>query len=114
MICYRDTTFCASPNCQNACGRKLTEFELAEAKKLGLDICYAYFCDKPHLSFSDKDETVEDPPQQLSRYDIAMARADRISSMSPAERERYEELRDEEKTAYVMGWDREDNEDDGA
>ena len=30
MICYRDTTFCVSPGCENKCGRKLTpEIEAA-------------------------------------------------------------------------------------
>lgn len=24
MICYRDTTYCVSPDCENKCGRKLT------------------------------------------------------------------------------------------
>ncbi len=24
MICYRDTTFCVSPDCKDECGRKLT------------------------------------------------------------------------------------------
>ena len=25
MLCYKDMTFCISKNCQNKCGRKLTE-----------------------------------------------------------------------------------------
>jgi len=25
MMCYRDRTFCVSPNCKNECGRKLTQ-----------------------------------------------------------------------------------------
>ncbi len=30
MICYRDMTFCVSPDCTNKCGRKLTA-EIKEA-----------------------------------------------------------------------------------
>ena len=44
MLCYRDKTFCASPNCVNACGRKMTEQERAEAEKLGWPVAYANFC----------------------------------------------------------------------
>lgn len=32
MICYRDMTFCVSPDCTNECGRKLTP-EIQEAAK---------------------------------------------------------------------------------
>lgn len=45
MLCFRDKTFCASPNCQNQCGRMLTEELKAEAIKVGLPIAYARFCD---------------------------------------------------------------------
>ncbi len=33
MICYLDRTFCSSPNCENKCGRKLTEEIIEGAKK---------------------------------------------------------------------------------
>ena len=33
MMCYRDTTFCISPNCQNKCGRKLTDEIRAAAER---------------------------------------------------------------------------------
>lgn len=54
MMSYGDTTFCISPNCVNACGRKLTrEIELdAQAwwnetgGKGGVPICGAYFCEE--------------------------------------------------------------------
>ena len=46
MICYRDTTFCISPNC--TCGRTLTD-EIKEAAKKwwggdGAPIAVAYYC----------------------------------------------------------------------
>lgn len=48
MICYKDMTFCVSPNCTNKCGRKLTEEIKKEAEKWwgGPDapICVSYFC----------------------------------------------------------------------
>lgn len=33
MICYRDRTYCSSPNCQNKCGRKFTDEDRAAAIK---------------------------------------------------------------------------------
>lgn len=46
MICYRDRTYCISPNC--VCGRKLTpEIEAAAEEwwgKPGAPIAMSYFC----------------------------------------------------------------------
>ena len=47
MICYRDKTFCQSPNCKNACGRQLAEQDKINAAKLGLPIASGYFCGLP-------------------------------------------------------------------
>lgn len=47
MLCYRDTTFCASPNCKNQCGRKLTDFDRKRAEEAKLYIMCAYFCGEP-------------------------------------------------------------------
>ena len=44
MMCYADRTFCASPHCQNKCGRKMPEEVRNEAKNSGLHIAWAYFC----------------------------------------------------------------------
>ena len=44
MICYKDTTFCASKVEKHTCGREITEEEIKHAKKIGLPIAYAYFC----------------------------------------------------------------------
>ena len=48
MITYLDKTFCASPNCTNECGRKMTEIEMIKSTAPGqfLPICYGYFCGK--------------------------------------------------------------------
>lgn len=50
MICYRDTTYCCSPNCRNECGRQFTEADKIDAKrwwgKDGAPIAMAEFCDK--------------------------------------------------------------------
>lgn len=47
-ICFKDRTFCVSPNCTNECGRKLThELEQEAWKWWGGDdapISVAYFC----------------------------------------------------------------------
>lgn len=50
---YLDKTFCASPHCENKCGRKLTDYQkqdsgmLCEAGDSSGLICYAYFCGEP-------------------------------------------------------------------
>jgi len=51
MIPFKDKTYCASPNCNNECGRKLTDEEAAQFDSLNKDgkwaIYYGYFCDEP-------------------------------------------------------------------
>ena len=49
MICYLDKTFCASPNCTNKCGRKITEDDRAKAIRMNLPIASAYFCGEPDV-----------------------------------------------------------------
>jgi hypothetical protein len=49
MLCYLDKTFCISPNCENKCGRKLTEEIIADANKWwgkpsGAPIAMSSFC----------------------------------------------------------------------
>jgi hypothetical protein len=52
MMCFRDTTFCASKNCVNKCGRKLTqEVKDAAERWWGKEngeppIGLSYFCDE--------------------------------------------------------------------
>jgi len=46
MITYKDKTFCSSVNCKNKCGRKITNKDINEAKRLKLPICFADFCDE--------------------------------------------------------------------
>lgn len=56
VICFRDRTYCGSPNCQNKCGRKLTDADKEAAKKWwlnvtngeddGAPIAYMNFCDE--------------------------------------------------------------------
>ena len=47
MITYADRTFCSSANCKNECGRQLTAWDRERARKMGMPIAYAQFCDKP-------------------------------------------------------------------
>lgn len=42
---YKDRTFCISPNCNNECGRQLTNEIAEEAEFLGMLISASYFCD---------------------------------------------------------------------
>lgn len=44
MITFKDKTFCASPNCKNDCGRKMTEHEKLESIIDDLPVLSAYFC----------------------------------------------------------------------
>jgi hypothetical protein len=54
MITFRDKTFCASPNCNNECGRKMSDFEKAQLFDMAqrnpdecLPVSYGYFCGDP-------------------------------------------------------------------
>lgn len=53
MICYKDQTYCASPECVNACGRKLTDQVRDGAKRAGLPISQAYYCDEDGKVYQD-------------------------------------------------------------
>jgi hypothetical protein len=42
---FYDKTFCASPNCKNDCGRRMTDKERKELTYLNSDrVSYDYFC----------------------------------------------------------------------
>ena len=49
MLCYRDRTFCGSPNCKNECGSKFTQQDQLNAVKWwgGEDapVAFSEFCD---------------------------------------------------------------------
>lgn len=45
MMCYKDKTWCKSPNCKNKCGRKISPEEIQEADLKGLFISWLPFCD---------------------------------------------------------------------
>lgn len=57
---FLDKTFCASPNCKNECGRKMSEKEKAQkrafeaAQRYILPVSYGYFCGEPELSLHDE------------------------------------------------------------
>ena len=45
---FKDTTFCASPNCENKCGRKISDIDMSFLKGHSwLPVAYAYFCGEP-------------------------------------------------------------------
>lgn len=50
---YKDRTFCGSPHCENKCGRKMTELEMAKQKAFfaaqgfSIPVSYSYFCGEP-------------------------------------------------------------------
>ena len=47
MIYFKDRAFCASPDCKNDCGRKMTDEEKKEWALVQLPISFGYFCGKP-------------------------------------------------------------------
>ncbi|CAB4128157.1 hypothetical protein UFOVP100_13 [uncultured Caudovirales phage] len=51
-----DRTFCASPDCKNECGRKMSE-ELNKCFKDNpwYPVSYAYFCGEPKLKEHNRD-----------------------------------------------------------
>ena len=54
-ICFKDRSYCASPNCTNACGRMMTDEEHEEYIRVNapdqqdgmLGIMYGYYCGEP-------------------------------------------------------------------
>lgn len=46
MWCFKDKIFCGSKNCNNDCGRKITEEEKKEARELNIPIAYGSFCEE--------------------------------------------------------------------
>lgn len=46
MLCFNDRTYCASPDCQNECGRKMNDSEKEVAKKSPFPISWSMFCGK--------------------------------------------------------------------
>lgn len=71
MICYKDMTFCVSPNCQ--CGRKLTPEIIEDAKRWwggdGAPIATARFCDPYEAWIADN---VVDPHNACREITLAM------------------------------------------
>lgn len=52
--CYRDKTYCASPNCKNECGRKISdELRKLLAQDEHSRASYAYFCGEPSQELLD-------------------------------------------------------------
>ncbi len=52
---FLDKTFCASPNCQNDCGRQMSNEDKEKFKELAFKgwaasslVSYAYFCGEPN------------------------------------------------------------------
>ncbi len=79
MICYRDTTFCASKGVEHTCGREFTEEDAKQAEKWwgGKDypVAYSYFC-KPNLydfkEFVKKNHDIAITPIQEKMFEALM------------------------------------------
>lgn len=50
---YKDRTYCATPDCKNDCGRKMSDMEVAQQKAFfaaqgyNIPVSYAFFCGEP-------------------------------------------------------------------
>jgi hypothetical protein len=44
MLCFNDRTYCASPDCENACGRKMSARDIEIAKKSLFPVAWSMFC----------------------------------------------------------------------
>lgn len=55
MLCYKDKTFCASPNCKNECNRKMSIGEIADLIGNDMPIAWGYFCGEPTTRSSEND-----------------------------------------------------------
>lgn len=47
MRTYKDRTYCASPECKNECGRKLSKEDEELTRGKDIYIAYSYFCGQP-------------------------------------------------------------------
>lgn len=47
MFCYRDRTFCASPDCKNECGRKMNDYDKGVVQREEIPVMWGYFCGEP-------------------------------------------------------------------
>jgi len=57
--CFREKTYCASPNCKNECGRKMSAEikSILQADKFSRT-SYAYFCGEPNKEDNEKTNTM--------------------------------------------------------
>lgn len=60
MICFRDTTWCASSNCTGECGHKMTPDIKEKYLKSQLLCSWAYFCDGEHGIYKDIKKAMKD------------------------------------------------------
>lgn len=58
MICYNDKSYCFSPDCQNKCGRMLTNKDRELKNRMRLPISGRYYCGNPDKN--KKEETKND------------------------------------------------------
>lgn len=73
MICFRDRTYCASPNCRNECGRQFTAEDAVAAKAWwGSDdypVAMSTFCDK-HGDLIRPEKAVVTNPATLATLNV--------------------------------------------
>lgn len=57
---YRCTKYCASPNCTNECGRKMSDYDKAIVKREEIPVMWGYFCGEP-ATYCDAIKKHEEP-----------------------------------------------------
>lgn len=62
MMSYLDKTFCSSPHCNNACGRRMTTEEARNLYSIPAEqrmfVSTAYFCGEPITLDLSQDESI--------------------------------------------------------
>ena len=51
---FNDKTYCASPKCENECGRQMTNDDKLACWRFGETVAYGYFCGEPEKDDSDE------------------------------------------------------------
>jgi sulfatase maturation enzyme AslB (radical SAM superfamily) len=64
---WNDRTYCATPDCHNECGRKMSDKEIAQQKAFfaaqgySIPVSYAYFCGEPLIDEPQKEPKPSKP-----------------------------------------------------
>ena len=69
MVCYKDRSYCVSPDCKNDCKRQLTEEIRQGARDMNMPLSVGYFCGLP--DFMKMQEEEQDDNNELDKFEDA-------------------------------------------